>query len=224
MSITTDQSIWLAAALAIRRSYGEPVVDPSHGRVVGAIRELVRRHGVIFVTSAGNAGPALTTVGAPASSCSSDVISVGAYVSPSMMKAQYSLEKPPPAVTYTWSSRGPTRLATTGVSICAPGGAIATVPTWTLKRNQHMNGTSMVRCCVLRPIDCFWTVGNEGSRLAAAHLWFVVTCVCMYVCRRVLMRAEASPSFCRASKRVGSSTRQRASVVRLKTRLFTSLE
>lgn len=127
----------------INMSYGEPVKDPSSGRVVNVIRELIRRHGVIFVTSAGNAGPALGTVGAPASSCSSDVIAVGAYVSPSMLEAQYSLKNTLPAVNYSWSSRGPTKLATTGVSICAPGGAISSVPTWTLKRNQHMNGTSM---------------------------------------------------------------------------------
>jgi hypothetical protein len=70
------------------RSYGEPVVDALHGRIAHCVRELVRRHGVIFCTSAGNAGPALGTVGAPAGPCFSDVISVGAYVSPHMSQAQ----------------------------------------------------------------------------------------------------------------------------------------
>jgi tripeptidyl-peptidase-2 len=127
----------------VNMSYGEPVADPHGGRVIDVIRELVRRHEIIFVTSAGNAGPALTTVGAPASSCSSDVIAVGAYVSPHMMEAQYSLKNTPPPINFTWSSRGPTRLGTTGVSICAPGGAMSSCPTWTLQRNMHMNGTSM---------------------------------------------------------------------------------
>jgi hypothetical protein len=40
---------------------------------------------------------------------------------------------------------GPTTLATTGVSICAPGAAISGSPAWNLTRNTFMNGTSMVR-------------------------------------------------------------------------------
>ena len=36
-------------------------------RVTDIIQETVVKHGVIFVTSAGNDGPALSTIGAPAS-------------------------------------------------------------------------------------------------------------------------------------------------------------
>lgn len=132
----------------INLSYGEPTVSDNRdmvnrSAVLRAFRRVVDEESVLFVTSAGNAGPALTTVGAPAAPISDSVIGVGAYVEPKMMNAQYSLLKKLPQTMFTWSSRGPTRNGHMGVSIVAPGAAIAAVPNWTLKRNQQMNGTSM---------------------------------------------------------------------------------
>lgn len=49
----------------INLSYGEGCAVPNRGRFVELAEELVLKHGIVFVASAGNNGPALSTVGAP---------------------------------------------------------------------------------------------------------------------------------------------------------------
>ncbi len=126
----------------VNMSFGGPTADPDQGRTIEILSDLVNRHGVIFVASAGNAGPALTTVGGPGATTSA-LLGIGAYVSPEMMRMQYGLRELLPAVQFTWSSRGPTVDGHPGVAVSAPGAAIAPVPNWTLARNMLMNGTSM---------------------------------------------------------------------------------
>lgn len=64
--------------------------------------QVVNKHRLIFVSSAGNSGPALTTVGAPGGT-SSSIIGVGAYVSPTMAAGTHSIVEPPPeGLEYTW--------------------------------------------------------------------------------------------------------------------------
>ena len=74
----------------INMSYGEQTSTSNAGRFIKLAEEIVYKHDVIFVASAGNAGPALTTVGAPGGT-SSAVLGIGAFVTPALAAAGHSL-------------------------------------------------------------------------------------------------------------------------------------
>jgi len=128
---------------AINMSYGEYSHFSSSGRVGELMAQVINKYGVVWMASAGNDGPALCTVGTPPDISTNTVIGVGAYVSPEMMVALYSSREKLPGTPYTWTSRGPTIDGDRGVTICAPGGAITSVPPYNLRCSQLMNGTSM---------------------------------------------------------------------------------
>ncbi|KAJ3043557.1 tripeptidyl-peptidase II Tpp2 [Rhizophlyctis rosea] len=130
-------------------SYGEAAGVPDYGRFIELLRdEVVNKAGCVVLSSAGNAGPALTTVGAPGGT-TSGVIGVGAYVTRGMMESEYALLESVEERPYTWTSRGPTADGDVGVDIFAPGAAITSVPQYTIQNAQLMNGTSMSspNCC-----------------------------------------------------------------------------
>ncbi len=127
----------------INMSYGGPGAFPdTRYRIDQLATELVNEHNVVFVSSAGNSGPALSTVGSPGGATGA-IIGVGAAISAEMMEAQYAVREGWGDLQYPWSSRGPTLDGDLGIDISAPGGAISPVPSWTLNKHQLMNGTSM---------------------------------------------------------------------------------
>lgn len=149
----------------VNLSYGEFSSVDNYGHFVTMAEAAVHQKGLIFVTSAGNSGPALTTGGAPGNA--DFAITVGAFASSAMMGPQYSLRDRLPDIQYTWSSRGPTADGSLGVTVSAPGAAIAPVPAWTHQGRQLMNGTSMASpnacggvallLCAMRARGTDWT-------------------------------------------------------------------
>ncbi|CAM9301659.1 unnamed protein product, partial [Chrysoparadoxa australica] len=127
----------------INMSYGEAIAICNTGRFISLAEEIVNKHNIMFICSAGNNGPALATVGSPGGTTTA-VMGIGACVSPAMMESSYSMRSPLELGTnFTWSSPGPSPAGEWGVSIMAPGAAITCVPNWTLQKKQLMNGTSM---------------------------------------------------------------------------------
>ena len=153
-SMETQQALLRAAQALIATScdianlsFGEKgALDVENkGAFAEMLRDfVVRRRDILFVSSAGNSGPALTTVGSPGGTTDM-LMSVGAYVDAGeMQQAEYALvESGVPSSATTWSSRGPTADGSRGVDIYAPGAAITSIPRYKLQATMLANGTSM---------------------------------------------------------------------------------
>ena len=126
----------------INMSYGEGSAVCNAGEFMKLAAEVVDKHNIMYLSSAGNAGPALSSVGAPGGT-SNEIISVGAHVTPSAMEVEYSLRSKLPPMQFTFTSCGPAMDGDFGVDISAPGCAITSMPNWTLRSISRKNGTSM---------------------------------------------------------------------------------
>ena len=104
------------------------------------IAEATKR-GLILVTSAGNEGPTLSTVGSPATA--EQAFSIAAAVWPDTQKVNYGSLQTSPPVLFDFSSRGPLPNGDLGVDFTAPGAALSSLPSWTLTKGESWNGTSM---------------------------------------------------------------------------------
>jgi len=107
-----------------------------------AYNMLAERYGILPVLSAGNNGPALSTLGS-AGGEASRVVGVGAYVSPEMGEILYSTLQPNTESTLQFSSRGPSKDGDIGVDVTAPGAALASYSGESLSGFNMANGTSM---------------------------------------------------------------------------------
>ncbi|KAJ3383868.1 tripeptidyl-peptidase II Tpp2 [Entophlyctis sp. JEL0112] len=134
-------------------SYGEFCATYDYGQFVTLVtEEIIKKNGAVFVSSAGNSGPMLSSLSHPAGN--TGVITVGANQTLAMQETMYTLLEPVPDRPFSFSSMGPTLDGAVGVDVYAPGAAIASVPQFTKNYAQLMNGTSMAcpnvaGCCAL---------------------------------------------------------------------------
>lgn len=115
-------------------------VKPGQSDLALIVNEVVERYGVVVVTAAGNIGPGINTVAAPADANSA--ISVGAFVSPRMWEADFGYRVGQDSL-YYFSSIGPRRDGAWYPTIIAPGSAVSTVPSWMEHPYMLTEGTSM---------------------------------------------------------------------------------
>lgn len=121
---------------------GQSIYQDGSGWGIQLYNTLVEKYGVTAFVSAGNDGPAISTMGSPGGEATS-VIGVGAYISPEMGELLYSVIEKTPETMFMFSARGPTRNGDRGVDIVAPGAAITSLALDSLNGSNLYNGTSM---------------------------------------------------------------------------------
>jgi subtilisin family serine protease len=126
----------------VNLSYGEPLCD-TKGVFFDMLNEFTYKHNITFVSSGGNSGPNISTIGAPCTA-TDRVISVGAYTDKQYLNTLYSMSgNCYNKGVYDWSSRGPGMDGSMGIDVIAPGCALTCHPTWDKSYIKMCNGTSM---------------------------------------------------------------------------------
>ena len=131
-------------------SYGEPAAGDK-GRFIEMLNEYTFKHNILFITSAGNSGPNINTIGAPGV-MTDRTLNVGAYTNSDYLTSIYNTytdnltDNNKSLFTegvYEWSSRGPSMDRGMGVSVIAAGCALTSYPRWYKSNIKMCNGTSM---------------------------------------------------------------------------------
>ncbi len=94
----------------------------------------------LICVAAGNNGPGLSTLMVPADA--PHTLTVGAFIDPGMSHTDYGWTVGA-AVPWYFSSAGPARDGSLKPDLLAPGSVISTVPVWTGKSAQLIEGSSM---------------------------------------------------------------------------------
>jgi len=131
-----------AGADVVNISFGGPsLYSDAREESARFIDEAVEKYGYTVCVSAGNAGPALGTVGSPATA--RRAVTVGAWCPPATKTSNYGVIAPRGGSLFGFSSRGPLPGGRPGVDFIAPGAAVSAVPAWSRVAGRNMNGTSM---------------------------------------------------------------------------------
>ena len=115
-------------------------IEPGRSSLSQIVNQVVEEYGVTVVVAAGNIGPGINTVAAPADA--DKAISVGAFVSPKMWEVDFGHQVPQDSL-YYFSSVGPRPDGAWYPSLVAPGSAVSTVPGWMPNPYMLTEGTSM---------------------------------------------------------------------------------
>lgn len=148
-SMETTTGLTRAALRAVE--LGVDVINMSYGEyvhwigspILNILSDLTKKHGIVFCASAGNNGTLLSTVNAPVTTEDNCIMGIGSYLSGAMMLAEYSVFKSYSGTPHTYTSRGPMLNGAIGVSVSAPGAAIASLPNYFHAGSGLRNGTSM---------------------------------------------------------------------------------